>query len=137
MVDFFGCVALIIYLISLFIKATKELKNKCNQLKNAGFKIDHELNGSYAMKYHDYAHKIVFDDTAREIAFMSLSEETVKFSYDEITHFEWHWVERGAKKLSNELHFIVRNKFKPLIKVGGLTKKEAELWRAKLSAIIS
>lgn len=116
-----------IYLLFKTAKRDRQALKHLDMLKKSGFQVDHLLNGDV---------KVAFNDLARKVAFV-FYDTTVQYNYADITHWQWHWVEKNARKESNSLHFTLRDKNRPLIKIYRLTSSEAEHWMAKIGAILN
>ncbi|SFM57309.1 hypothetical protein SAMN05421721_1112 [Ectothiorhodospira mobilis] len=120
-------VLIIVAIIAWVIYTKIQARNQLDKLKQSGFQIDHLLNGSV---------KVAFNDATRKVAFV-FRDMSLQYDYTDIKQWQWHWIEKNAVKTNNQLHFTLRDKNRPLIKVGNLSKTEAEHWVAKLDAIIN
>ena len=58
-------------------------------------------------------------------------------SNNDIITYRWHWVESNGMKLDNYIHFQLRDKNRPIIKILLFNANYAEYWMAKLDAIFS
>jgi len=119
-------------------------ENQLKELQDSGFKIDYSLigvtlqlaTGSRRQVMDGTGLQVVFDDTERKVAFIFV-DGVVSYSYSDIKEWRWDWVDENGAKIKNGISFMLRDKERPLIKMAGLSQNEAELWMAKLDAILN
>ncbi len=117
--------------IALFVPRYNDYFNLNKQmvkLRENGFLADYIIESNKV--------NIVFNDAFHEIAFVFPNK--IKFySYNDIITYRWHWVESNGMKLDNYIHFQLRDKNRPIIKILLFNANYAEYWMAKLDAIFS
>lgn len=96
-------------------------------LKAEGFNVDHLMKGKP---------KLAFDEAAKQVAIIGY-DGVIKYSYSDLRSWQWHWVDKNGYKTKNEIHFALNDKDRPLLKVWGLSKEDAEQWMAKLDLILA
>jgi len=119
-------------------------KKQLKELQDSGFKIDHSLFGIAAKPAFDSTNqnmegvglRVVFDDAEKKVAFIFV-DAVLLYSYADIKKWEWNWIDKNGSKLENRISFMLRDKERPLIQITGLPQNEAELWMAKLDAILN
>jgi hypothetical protein len=103
------------------------MNSNVKKLQQSGFALNHFLKGDI---------RVAFDDSKRRAAFV-YSSGIVEYDYSDFRTWNWHWVEKNGVRTQNAIHITLNDKNRPLIKVGNLSTKTAELWMAKLGAIIN
>lgn len=120
-------VGIIALLVGWPIYTQAQLGAQLGRLRQSGFSIDHLLEGTV---------KVAFDDTNKKVAFV-FRDDILHYAYEDIKQWQWHWLNNNGRKTQNMIHFTLRDKNRPLIKVGNLNTRYAEHWVAKLDAIIN
>ena len=122
-------------LIHAFVIIINDAENKANnqltELKKLGFSVDYLIDGTL---------KVAFDDKARKVAFIG-TDTWFQYSYDDIKTWEWNWIDKSmahrVRRDNNSISFKIKDKNRPLIKVGISNTKTAEHWHSKLDAILN
>lgn len=130
--------AVVVYVVRLHGKEKALMEKLLDELKQSGFKTDHLLIGKSSLNDIGRAHRVAFDDTARQVAFIYVdTEKILKYKYDNIKEWEWQSSSKNGRHIENELIFTLRDKNRPLIKLRCVSSADAEHWMAKLDAILN
>lgn len=98
------------------------------RLKETGFKIDHVLHGKNVV--------MALSESQKKVAFLFRNNLTKVYDFSTLRSWEHTWVSRNGQRVENVLNIVVRDAQLPLVKVQGLLAAEAELWHARLSALL-
>lgn len=102
------------------------LKRNYGQLVASGFTPDHVLNGSVI---------VVFDEKQRKVAFV-FSNAIKQYDYQAIAGWNWEWLHRDGKHTVDYIKFRLRDANFPMVKTRLSSTQAAEIWNAKIEAIL-
>lgn len=130
--DFLGWTVLLgfgafcLYMLVAMIRSDINKRKHLARLADNGFTFDHVLAESIT--------SVVFDDTKRRVAFVD-GDGISEYAYSDISTWRWEWIEKNGMRIRHCMIIEVLDKKRPLYKLM-LSKGTAELWYAKIGAIV-
>jgi len=121
-----GC--MFAFAIYKFVERSRNLKDGLAKLRAGGFKVDHLIPGSNL--------QVAFNETERKVAFV-FSDGTKIYDFSIIRAWQRTWTVRNGRQTQNLINITLRDAHLPLVKISGLSSNDAEVWDAKLGALLA
>ncbi len=101
-------------------------------LANAGMKDPLKMEGRL------YSSEVLIDPKAKKIVFdFRDNKKRYLYDFDDVTGWEWQWVDRNGKKIQNAIAFKLRDLQNPVLKINMSNASETEQWHSRLGLILN